>query len=277
MRRKWYLVIQGYDQTAPDNEEALRRGLEKIELAALHEYDALVEARACWTERATRAMTAPDGTRYPRSPKVVLAIEPDWVVEAPRAVWIPAPFVMPPPMDFQVFDPHHPPPFFEEGELDGGVFGGPREELRQNEEGYHVFVKADLPIWETIAEKFDEVNPRLINHSWSMGEVQGTIFGEVIVLVHFDRTMTVDEALVELEHRGLRPAELPELLGLAEAHPNLQHQYPIVALGTESFGNAHGQVKSYPEITGNDRVRRFKTHICTYPFSAHTRFAAVKK
>jgi len=52
-----------------------------------------------------------------------------------------------------------------------------------------------------------------------------------IELVHFGRNMVTDEVLSELD-KGVRPATLKELLALGEKHPNLQREFPIIALGS---------------------------------------------
>lgn len=53
-----------------------------------------------------------------------------------------------------------------------------------------------------------------------------------IELVHFNRVLTSEEAIAELERMGCRPADLPELLALGAAFPDLQRQFPIVELGS---------------------------------------------
>mgnify|MGYP001567436333 FL=1 len=50
-------------------------------------------------------------------------------------------------------------------------------------------------------------------------------------LVHFDRVMESDDVLKELDKAGLRPATLAELLAFGAKYPELQRQFPIIALG----------------------------------------------
>lgn len=52
-----------------------------------------------------------------------------------------------------------------------------------------------------------------------------------LCLVHFNRDITSEEAIKELEKMGMRPATLPELLALGEKYPEEQRQHPIIALG----------------------------------------------
>jgi len=60
---------------------------------------------------------------------------------------------------------------------------------------------------------------------------KGTV--EVAVeLVHFNRYVSTDEALRELDKMGYRPAELHELLAFGEKYPEVQREFQIVALGS---------------------------------------------
>jgi hypothetical protein len=53
-----------------------------------------------------------------------------------------------------------------------------------------------------------------------------------VVLFHFKRAISTDDALQEMEKAGYRPARIEELLALGAAYPELQRQFPIVALGS---------------------------------------------
>jgi len=53
-----------------------------------------------------------------------------------------------------------------------------------------------------------------------------------IFLVHIGRDMGTDNVLKELDARGLRPAKIEELLALGADQPELQRQFPIIALGS---------------------------------------------
>ncbi len=51
-------------------------------------------------------------------------------------------------------------------------------------------------------------------------------------LVRFNKDMGSDDVLRELDRRGLRPATIEELLAFGARYPELQRQFPIVALGS---------------------------------------------
>lgn len=51
-------------------------------------------------------------------------------------------------------------------------------------------------------------------------------------LFHFGKDISSEDVIFEMDKSGYRPATLPELLALGEAHPDLQRQFPIIALGS---------------------------------------------
>jgi hypothetical protein len=51
-------------------------------------------------------------------------------------------------------------------------------------------------------------------------------------LFHFNRSISSDDAISEMDRAGYRPATLMELLVLGFILPGLQRQFPIVALGS---------------------------------------------
>ena len=69
-----------------------------------------------------------------------------------------------------------------------------------------------------------------------------------LCLVHFNRDITSEAAMKELEKMGMRPATLPELLALGEKYPEEQRQYPMIALGSV-WRSPHGD-RSVPCLGG---------------------------
>jgi|GEM_PF-1960934 len=53
-----------------------------------------------------------------------------------------------------------------------------------------------------------------------------------ITLVHYNRVMSTDDVLKDLDQRGLRPAKIEELLALGASQTELQREFPIIALGS---------------------------------------------
>ena len=97
----------------------------------------------------------------------------------------------------------------------------------------------------------------------------------VLHLIHFCREISSEDAKAEMDKRGLRPAETHELLALGKDHPELQRQFPIVAL-----------TSVWPDRDGNRRVpylvrvdSRRRLGLCWFGsgWDAAYRFAAVPK
>lgn len=80
------------------------------------------------------------------------------------------------------------------------------------------------------AGKYDWVNEHISVKNFPI-KGRGTTEIE-LMLVHLDRYATTKEVEAELDKRGLRAATLEELLALGAAQPELQRQFPIVALGS---------------------------------------------
>lgn len=92
-----------------------------------------------------------------------------------------------------------------------------------------------------------------------------------INLVHFDREIKPDDAIARLDEMGLRPAEFPELLALGAKLPNLQRDFPIIAMGSVLFD----RFVPYLDSDGGKRIlgREFYGGV----WNRTCRFAAVKK
>ncbi len=98
----------------------------------------------------------------------------------------------------------------------------------------------------------------------------------VVKLIHFNRVLADgDEAVHELDRIGYRPAELHEHLAFGEQHPEVQREFPIVALGSVLQARCH--FRNVPVLYGSDSVRRL--YLCWFGRSwiALWRFAAVSK
>lgn len=87
--------------------------------------------------------------------------------------------------------------------------------------------------------------------------------------------MESKEVLRELDKRGLRSAELPELLAFGTAHPEKQREFQIVALASawrHWYGDRH--VAYLASITGE---RDLNLYWWNFWWSSDFRFAAVRK
>ena len=71
------------------------------------------------------------------------------------------------------------------------------------------------------------------NHS-SCAEIDQTPGDRVMLVKCFERSMTSEDAIVEMDKLGYRPATHLEAYAFAKANPDLQRQFWIVALGSST-------------------------------------------
>jgi len=92
-------------------------------------------------------------------------------------------------------------------------------------------VNYDLSVESLVANgKYDWKNNDITSKSFPTTR-QGVVALN-LELVHLNQVIISEEVLKELGKRGLRPAELHELLSFGIQYPNEQGKYPIVALGS---------------------------------------------
>lgn len=96
-----------------------------------------------------------------------------------------------------------------------------------------------------------------------------------VELVHFNRYIGIDEALQEFDRMGYRPAELYELLAFGEKYPEIQREFPIVALGSV-WQASHGNCCA-PYLCGHGSERRLHLDWLGDDWDGICRFAAVRK
>ena len=126
------------------------------------------------------------------------------------------------------------------------------------------------------AGRYDYTNPHItsINFKTEKTERKGKA-DLVIELVRFNRMISTDDALRELDGRGYRPAELRELLAFGEKYPDVQRKFPIVALGSVwrlRFGN-----RFVPSLSWFGSKRDLRLRWIELGWDEIDRFAAVRK
>lgn len=97
----------------------------------------------------------------------------------------------------------------------------------------------------------------------------------MVELIHFDKVISTSEALRELNKMGMRPAELHELLAFGEKHPDIQREFPVIALGAVWQGSGGGRI--VPCLDGDGSGRRLLLSLVVFDWSGICRFAAVRK
>lgn len=96
---------------------------------------------------------------------------------------------------------------------------------------YNIVVDYNRSLADMIkAGKYDRVNSDINSKHFPLKgkgkhELNATLF-------HFDRYIESDDAIAEMDKQGYRPGKVEELLALGEKYPDLQKEFPIVALGS---------------------------------------------
>ena len=96
-----------------------------------------------------------------------------------------------------------------------------------------------------------------------------------IELVHYGRDMSTNAVLKDLDSRGLRPAKIEELLALGAAKPELQREFPIIALGSV-WRHLSGD-RNCPYLLRYGSKRNLYLYWIDNDFAGVCRFAAVRK
>lgn len=93
---------------------------------------------------------------------------------------------------------------------------------------FKVVVNRELTLAEMIsAGHYDWVSDSIMSERFlSKGSGLATSFG----FVHFNYDISSEDAVKEMDKRGLRPADLAELLAFGAVFPKEQLRYPIVEL-----------------------------------------------
>ncbi|MFH1036815.1 MAG: hypothetical protein V1756_02030 [Patescibacteria group bacterium] len=96
---------------------------------------------------------------------------------------------------------------------------------------YSLVVDYDKPVEEMIKSGlYDVLDGDITSKRFPTKRVGKT---EIAVkLVHFNRPISNDEAIKELNLMGYRPAKFYELLAFGEKYPEIQRKFPIIAPGS---------------------------------------------
>ena len=99
-----------------------------------------------------------------------------------------------------------------------------------------------LSIEELVKQgKYGYANPDITDDNFKSDEMHQT----EIILRHFNNDMSTDAVLKALDEEGLKPATMSELLEFGSRYPDLQKQFPIVALGSVWLSRNGGRYVGY--------------------------------
>jgi len=96
-----------------------------------------------------------------------------------------------------------------------------------------------------------------------------------VQLVHFKRRIESDDAIKEMDGMGLQPLALSELLAFGAKFPEVQREFPIIALG--SVWQYRVGYRHVPELWGYDHGRSLRLRWFGNRWHDYYRFAAVRK
>lgn len=96
-----------------------------------------------------------------------------------------------------------------------------------------------------------------------------------ITLFHFNRSISSNDAIAEMDKAGFRSATIEELLALGASQPELQKQFPIVALG--SVWPSPGGIRYVPCLAWDGYRRDLRLDWFESGWDESCRFAAVCK
>lgn len=88
--------------------------------------------------------------------------------------------------------------------------------------------------------KFVEEMVAAGQYDWKNGDITSKNFPQSntgvvavsTVLIHLNKSVSSEVVLAHLEANGLRPATLAELLAFGATYPEIQRQFPVIALGS---------------------------------------------
>jgi hypothetical protein len=145
-----------------------------------------------------------------------------------------------------------------------------RDALRQalKSGGCFLFVNYDESVEDAVkAGHYDWVSSNINSHNFSTTQ-KGSRRVEM-KLIHFDRVISTEEALRELDRMGYRPSELHELLAFGRDHPEI----PIIGLASV-WRDARGYAR-VPYLDRHGSKRNLNLNWVENDWNEVCRFAAL--
>ena len=142
-------------------------------------------------------------------------------------------------------------------------------------ETFPVVVNYDMTLAAMIAAgRYNFINDSITDEHFPLQTGVGSV--EVTIqLVHFNRYISSDDAISELDRQGLRPVWLEELLAFGAAYPENQREFPVVALGSVWRGS-DGR-RGVPCLWSGSDGRDLRLGWCGGGWDGRCRVAAVRK
>jgi len=119
------------------------------------------------------------------------------------------------------------------------------------------------------AGAYDHVNSYITEASFPVD--RGDVATQELILVHLGRVSSTDEVRHELDSMGVRSGRIEELLALGATYPELQRQFPIVALGA-----IESSYRRRPFLWGSPRVRHLDLRFDEKIWGGNIRFLTLR-
>ena len=148
---------------------------------------------------------------------------------------------------------------------------------KDSEEMITLTVDYSRTLKQMIADgKYDWKNENITEKNFPIPEeVKGKKVEISTKLFHFNRDISSEDAKKEMDKDGFRPATLFEQQAFAQKHPDLQRQFPIVALG--SVWRDANDSRRVPCLVVDDDKRKLYLNWFVNDWAAYCRFLAVRK
>jgi len=144
----------------------------------------------------------------------------------------------------------------------------------------HGTYKVVVDYGKTLAEmiqlgKYDWVSHDITDKHFP---IQGAGTQEVeLVLVHLNRDVTIKEALAHLDSNGLKVAGIEHLLAFGATYPEIQKEFPVVALGSAWVDDDGDRRYPFLRFVGGGRGLGLSWDGDDNPWRAYCRFLALRK
>ncbi|NCO05162.1 MAG: hypothetical protein GW939_03370 [Candidatus Magasanikbacteria bacterium] len=149
----------------------------------------------------------------------------------------------------------------------------PQGQVNDKLQDYHVTVDYGMTVEQMVeAGRYDWKNSDVSSRNF---QVKGEGLVEVnLELVHLNKVASTSEAKAYLDANGLRAATIEELLAFGATFPDVQREFPIVALGS-SWVDRYGD-RDVPCLDRRRSKRRLDLYWHDYRWDGFCRFLAVR-
>jgi len=144
--------------------------------------------------------------------------------------------------------------------------------LLRTDNVYFVFVNFEINVTKAISLGCYKWVNRIVKFKNIQNEQKGEAV-IVVELIHFNRVISTKEALYQINKARYRPAEFYELLAFGEKYPDVQRQFPIVALGSICQNQDGGYY--VPVLDGSDSDRFLDMEWIERNWSKNHRFIVI--